>query len=128
MPVWLARFICPFDTPVFYTSLFDMQIWYAGLICSTFQLTTLIQIDKNLDSSTSYLCHIQCIFFLLYFAVPESLTNECPGLCGDSDCIEEWKNTTSKITPEDNSTNLACIVGFIKTGDVGNDSLYTIYY
>ena len=95
-------------------------------MCSLFQLRTLIQIRKTLNSATSYLCHIQCNF-LLYFAVPDSLTNECPGLCGDSDCIEEWKSTASKTT-SDNSTNLSCIVGFIKTGDVGNDSLYTIYY
>ena len=66
----------------------------------------------------------------MYFAAPESLTNECPGLCGDSDCIKEWKNTTSKtiFKSENNSSNLSCVVGFIKAGEVGNDSLYTIHY
>ena len=64
----------------------------------------------------------------MYFPAPDSLTNECPGLCGDSDCIEEWKNTASKTTSEDNSSSLSCIVGFIKTGDFGNDSLYTVHY
>jgi hypothetical protein len=61
------------------------------------------------------------------FAVPESLTNECSGLCGDSDCIEEWKNNTSKATFK-SKVNSSCVVGFIKTGDVGDDSLYTIHY
>ena len=67
---------------------------------------------------------------IVYFVAPDSLTNECPGLCGDSDCIEEWKNTTSKTTfkSEENSSSLSCIVGFIKTGEVGNDSLYTVHY
>ena len=64
----------------------------------------------------------------MQFAAPDSLTNECPGLCGDSDCIEEWKNTASKTTSEDNSSSLSCIVGFIKTGNFGNDSLYTVHY
>ena len=102
-PVWCTGLMHQFDTPV----------WYA---CQ--------QIGKILKYSASNLCHI----FFLYFAAPDSVTNECPGLCGDSDCIEEWKNTASKTTSEDNSSSLSCIVGFIKTGDFGNDSLYTVHY
>ena len=54
--------------------------------------------------------------------------NECPTICTDYECIEEWKNSAYKISREEESKNFSCIIGSLKTHSKENDSFYDIYF
>ena len=53
--------------------------------------------------------------------------NECPPICGDYECIEEWKNSQNKISRVEDSKNFSCIIGSLKTDSKGNDSFYDVF-
>ena len=70
-----------------------------------------------------------CLFETLQYHTASNIDlNDCPKLCGDAECIEEWKNSANKITINEKSKNFSCVTAFLQTNSWGNDSFYDIYF
>ena len=72
---------------------------------------------------------------------PTLAENECPPICGDHECIEEWKNFPKKISKVEDSKKFSCVIGSLKTDmltkgllsswkadSMRNDSFYDVYF